>query len=375
MSLTLDNLCLKWGDFQQNTAISYIEYRKDPNFSDVTLVSEEGLKIEAHRIILTASSSFFSNLLNMNEQIHPMIYMRGLKTHDLVAIIDFIYHGEASVSPDDLDRFCTIAQELQLKGLIKSEKYQHADADGNIKTNPTQNKNVDIPYTSGHVEDVLSDEMSIDLTKAHITKNYNVPLTPKKESNNLTVSEDENNLLTNDKSSLSMAPIKNKTNLKSPSKVARIILATDTNKKELKAIINSMIVDHNNGTLSCEICGKVKEMKDGKMPFARLDMSRHIETHIDGISFPCHHCGKISKNRRTHKLHMLNVHSKHRYTCPHCKKSVATLSKLQVHMRVHTGEKPYACPECDRTFAQSSNLYAHQATHQIKHVLSETYKC
>ena len=118
-----------------------------------------------------------------------------------------------------------------------------------------------------------------------------------------------------------------------PYKVTRIIVAADTDKKELKAIISSMIVDHNNGTLSCEICGKVKEMKDGKMPFAKLDMSRHIESHIDGISFPCHHCGKISKNRRTHKLHTLNMHSKHRYSCSHCKKSLARFIRESIQVK------------------------------------------
>ena len=46
-----------------------------------------------------------------------MIYMRGLKAKDLVAIVDFIYHGEASIYQEDLDGFLALAEELQLKGL------------------------------------------------------------------------------------------------------------------------------------------------------------------------------------------------------------------------------------------------------------------
>ena len=50
-----------------------------------------------------------------------MIFMRGLKAVDLEAIMDFIYYGETNIYHEGLDRFLTLAQELQLKGLAKSE--------------------------------------------------------------------------------------------------------------------------------------------------------------------------------------------------------------------------------------------------------------
>ena len=46
-----------------------------------------------------------------------MIYMKGLKEKDLVAIVDFIYNGETNIFEDDLDEFLALAEELQLKGL------------------------------------------------------------------------------------------------------------------------------------------------------------------------------------------------------------------------------------------------------------------
>ena len=49
-----------------------------------------------------------------------MIYMRGLKAKDLVAIVDFIYHGEANIFQEDLDGFLALADELQMKGLAGS---------------------------------------------------------------------------------------------------------------------------------------------------------------------------------------------------------------------------------------------------------------
>ena len=46
-----------------------------------------------------------------------MIYMRGLKEKDLVAIVDFVYQGETNINQNDLDGFLALAEELQLEGL------------------------------------------------------------------------------------------------------------------------------------------------------------------------------------------------------------------------------------------------------------------
>ena len=44
--------------------------------------------------------------------------MRGVKSDDLLAIVDFLHFGEANVCQENLDFFLAIAEELQLKGLM-----------------------------------------------------------------------------------------------------------------------------------------------------------------------------------------------------------------------------------------------------------------
>ncbi len=46
--------------------------------------------------------------------------MRGMKAKDLIAIVDFIYYGEVSISDTDLSDFLAAANEFQLKGLTES---------------------------------------------------------------------------------------------------------------------------------------------------------------------------------------------------------------------------------------------------------------
>ena len=111
-------LRLKWDDFQENLNIAFGSLREDNEFADVTLASEDGQQMDAHKVILAASSPFFQNLLKMNKHPHPLIYMRGVKSENLLAVVDFLYRGEANVYQENLDSFLAIAEELQLKGLM-----------------------------------------------------------------------------------------------------------------------------------------------------------------------------------------------------------------------------------------------------------------
>ena len=78
---------------------------------------QDGHQIEAHKVILAASSPFFHNLFKRNKHSHPIIYMKGVKSEDILAIVDFLYYGEANIYQENLDTFLNIAEDLELKGL------------------------------------------------------------------------------------------------------------------------------------------------------------------------------------------------------------------------------------------------------------------
>ena len=75
-----EKLCLQWNDFQDNLKRAFGNLRDDHDFADVTLACEDGQQVEAHKVILAASSPFFQRLLGRNKHAHPIIYMRGM-TH------------------------------------------------------------------------------------------------------------------------------------------------------------------------------------------------------------------------------------------------------------------------------------------------------
>ena len=112
-----EKLCLRWNDFQENARSAFGELRGEKDFSDVTLACEDGQQVEAHRAILASCSPFFKTLLMRLKRPHQILYMRGLKSEDLTAMLDFIYYGETSVYQENLDSFLALAEEFQLRGL------------------------------------------------------------------------------------------------------------------------------------------------------------------------------------------------------------------------------------------------------------------
>ena len=53
---------------------------------------------------------------------HPVVYMRGVKSDHMVALLDFMYHGEASVAESELERFLAVAEDLEIRGLTGGDK-------------------------------------------------------------------------------------------------------------------------------------------------------------------------------------------------------------------------------------------------------------
>ena len=57
--------------------------------------------------------------------------MRGVRPDDLLSLLDFMYHGEASVAEAELERFLEVAEDLQVRGLLlNGDGEKEADGGG-----------------------------------------------------------------------------------------------------------------------------------------------------------------------------------------------------------------------------------------------------
>ena len=112
-----DEFLLAWEDFQQNMATGFKQVLQNKEFVDVTLVSGDDVKINAHRIILSTGSGFFRYVLSENTHHHPIIYMRGVNYEILQALVDFLYLGHVKIQQHLLNSFMETALDLNVHGL------------------------------------------------------------------------------------------------------------------------------------------------------------------------------------------------------------------------------------------------------------------
>ena len=115
--------------------------------------------------------------------------MRGMKSEDLLAIVDFLYYGEANVYQDNLDTFLNFAEEFQLKGLSATEDGRgEGEEDG--KNITRQNFNLSVPSSADgqrHNNDILNMkiESQINLSTSQTNPEdqitYNMVVSPSKQ--------------------------------------------------------------------------------------------------------------------------------------------------------------------------------------------------
>ena len=97
-----ERFSLKWNDFQSIVSQSFSVLREEQDFYDVTLVSEDETQIQAHKLVLSACSSFFKSILKKNSHSHPLIYLSGVNSKSLGFVLDYIYQGEVQIYQDEL---------------------------------------------------------------------------------------------------------------------------------------------------------------------------------------------------------------------------------------------------------------------------------
>ena len=107
-----EKLHLKWHDFQTNVTSSFALLKNNEDFTDVTLASDDGTQIQSYKVVLASSSPFFMEILKKNKHPHPLIFMRGTKTEELVAVMEFLHLGEVFVQQQNLAAFLALAEYL-----------------------------------------------------------------------------------------------------------------------------------------------------------------------------------------------------------------------------------------------------------------------
>ena len=265
----MDMLCLKWSNIGTNISNHFRKLREDKQLLDITLATDDGQQIQAHKIILSAGSKFFRDIFLKSNQTNMLIYLKGIRNAEVECITDFLYNREVFIPQEDLKQFLEIGKELQVEGLLGEVELV------NENNHDYQMNNSDIDTIKENNEDQTKHDNFIlpvdDIPDSDVVKANH-------QNKDLCIQIEE--LIEKDEG-LWTCKVCRKTTIQ-------------------KSGIKSHAELHINGLLhSCTFCCKTFPSRAG--------LTTHI-SHIHSEQFCCAICGKSDMNRMAYNNHKRRKH-------------------------------------------------------------------
>ncbi|KAJ9574752.1 hypothetical protein L9F63_008066, partial [Diploptera punctata] len=116
--MSIQQFCLRWNNHQPNFISVFTNLLTNSTLVDVTLAAE-GKHLQAHKVVLSACSTYFQSLFQSSPCQHPIVILKDVKYNDLKTMVDFMYYGEVNVSQDQLPAILKTAEMLKIKGLAE----------------------------------------------------------------------------------------------------------------------------------------------------------------------------------------------------------------------------------------------------------------
>merc|ERR1712096_483791 len=275
-----EKFCLRWNDFETNISNAFRELREEKDFFDVTLACDDS-QIKAHKVILSACSPFFRNVLRRNPHQHPLLYLKGVKYKELLSVLNFMYMGEVNVAQEELNSFLAVAEDLKVKGL-------------------TQGK------SGGQQESKLERQETPQTSRPkHVQAKATLP-TPKRPRMSHPAP-----------SQINLAPAQSYHQEVTEEEIydyqyeetgyrggaAGMQFAGDGSGKDLESVILSKMYKNIDGDWQCNDCFKTSKVK--------TNIFEHIEaTHVESPGYQCDQCYKFCRTRNALRKHKY-VNHKH----------------------------------------------------------------
>ena len=311
---------LKWGTFTGHLRETLHKMFMTNHFTDVTLVCDDQAMIQAHKVVLSASSAVFLNMLRQNLHAHPVIYLHGVKYSDMEALLSFMYKGEVRIPEDGLKSFMKASKALQMKEIGHDRTFEKEDG---AKTDEDHGVSGDgSPDSAVNMENGVSDTFSGEKEKDPI-KQSRADDAGDKNMENSSMDKDVKKIL-----------------FKSPtSKTIRNRKYKPRKQRDLENVeIETITVKSEEGNFDiqeeryrCLICKKL---------FTRISrVTEHIKTVHEKESNlkSCHLCDFKTSRGDYLKKH-IEAHDDNYYYCDICDYSTKWKATMAKHMKSHNNQ-------------------------------------
>jgi len=296
--MNTEKFCLRWNDFEHNISNAFRELRDDKDFFDVTLACDDE-QVQAHKVILSACSSFFHNILRRNPHQHPLLYVKGVKLTDLESVLNFMYHGEVSIAQEELNSFLEVAEDLKVKGLTQTQssvnqtqRTQHCESNNRARTKAATlsskqffSSPTPVVEEQDDVEEVIPIKSEPASLPTHNTQNT------------------EHNTNNAQDSELSGAVTPYQVGEFEDYQEQSYMQVTETGQGSTTQVFQDYVArsGHSSGW-QCTICGKESAQK--------VNLVKHVENvHFpDSFSYNCKYCTQSFNTKNKLYVHIARIH-------------------------------------------------------------------
>jgi len=158
---------LNWNNYKFSMTGSLRTIIQEEDFVDVTLHTE-GQTLKAHKVYLSACSSYFKNVLKgLNLWQHPVLFLE-VPFLDLQKILEFVYYGEVQVSQKRLQSFLKSAELLKINGLIdqisQSSESSTFDQSFFSKLPKKKKRRKESIETNEELQNILENDENVEVT-------------------------------------------------------------------------------------------------------------------------------------------------------------------------------------------------------------------
>ena len=238
---------------QANWSRSLSHLRRQTDFADVTLVTDDKVKFSAHKILLSSCSNTFNFILKENAHVNPFIYLSGVSSENLGFILDYIYNGEVNLYQEQLDSFLESSQKLEIEGLLVGKEEGEK------------------MHSKGKIEMKDESEYQPNEDNSLVTMNSTFPVKTIRK--------------------VSKAQVGDLKRIDSPS----------ITPEDMEINIEDLY-QKSDGVWVCKTCGFTNAK--------RFNIKRHVEIHIEGLLYTCDFCNKEFRLKNSLNCHITNVHKK-----------------------------------------------------------------
>ena len=298
------DLNVKWEYFTDHLQEMLKQMYTD-EFSDVTLICDDLKQFTAHRNILSACSKTFQEIFRNDKIGSQSIYLKGIGSLELEAVLKFVYMGETRCTQDRIEKFIDVAKSLKIKELSEIDPKNQLSQISNFQEEGKPYRN-----TSQSRVPVFVEDSQVEV------KSEPIEGTP---------------TVQNDFSSHVVCHVPNcGMEMRGPSPSRSLFEHFEAAHKD-QQLVKKESNKKQQYQYSCKYCLQKYDVRE--------DLREHIETtheKDDGTNFYCNQCSFKADSQNAVDLHKVSKHAKKesitQYACFACSFKVLSKDKLKEHI-------------------------------------------